>query len=185
MRQFRTVPLLAAAIASAFLASVVLAAGSSASGQCQREGTTLTWVDGIAFESARSAEGRLETAIFLTTVPIDRAQLATCPDCNDGLPENSFVSPREDWLEAQLKKAKGGWFAASYVGGDMDMTIVHDVGYMAPDGVQTGITAGNERLTLEVNDGKRIAGTLHSAEGDYFGASCSGRFDLAVGWPAR
>jgi hypothetical protein len=51
--------------------------------------------------------------------------------------------------------------------------------------VQTGIQAGNERLKFDVNDGKRMQGTLFNEEGDYFGATCSGTFDLEVGWPTH
>ncbi|MBP6692488.1 MAG: hypothetical protein KA162_08645, partial [Xanthomonadales bacterium] len=76
-----------------------------------------------------------------------------------------------------------GWLSAEYVGGEMDLLSVHGVDYFAPDGVQNGIAAGNERMTFEVNDGKRLVGTLSSAEGDYWGATCTGRFDIAVGWP--
>lgn len=159
------------------------AVAASVSGECQREGTTLKFVDGIAFESARDEEGRLTTSIFLTTLPIDRKQLAQCTDCGGELPTNTFMSPRRDWIGAQFKATKGGWLSAEYVGGDLDMLSVHGVDYFAPDGVQTGIAAGNERMTLEVNDGKRMVGTLSFAEGDYWGATCSGRFDIAVGWP--
>jgi hypothetical protein len=169
----------------AFVLSVAAgnAAAASASGECQREGTTLKWVDGIAFESARDENGVVTTAIYFTTQPIDRKQLALCPDCGGELPANTFLSTREDWLDAQIKAAKGGWLSASYVGGEMDLVVVNDVMHFAPDGMQTGIAAGNERLTFEVNDGKRMAGTLAYAEGDYFGATCAGKFDLEVGWP--
>lgn len=159
------------------------AAAATVSGECQREGTTLKWVDGIAFESARDANGVVTTSIYLTTKPIDRKQLASCTDCGGELPENTFMSTRRDWIGAQFKASKGGWLSAEYVGGEMDMVNVHGVDYYAPDGVQTGIAAGNERMTLDVKDGKRIAGTLSYAEGDYWGATCSGRFDLEVGWP--
>jgi hypothetical protein len=165
------------------LAGAGEAAAATVTGQCQREGTTLVFVDGLAFESARDEGGTVTTAIYLTTKPIDRKQLATCPDCEGELPVNTFLSTREDWIDAQIQAAAGGWLSASYVGGDMDMAVVNGVDYFAPDGTQTGITAGNERLTLEVNDGKRIAGILRYEEGDYFGATCEGRFDLEVGWP--
>jgi len=160
-----------------------LAAADSVSGECQREGTTLKWVDGIAFEAARDEKGWVTTRIFFTTQPIDRKQLAQCPDCNDDLPLNDFLSTRKDWFNAQIKAGKGGWLSASYVGGEMDLLAVNDIMYFAPDGVQTGLAAGNERLTFEVNDGKRMTGTLSFAEGDYFGATCAGKFDLTVGWP--
>lgn len=160
-----------------------IAAADTVSGECQRDGTTLKWVDGIAFESARDEKGWITTTIYFTTKPIDRKQLAQCPDCEGELPATTFLSSREDWLDAQIKVAKGGWLSASHVGGEMDLLVVHDLMYFAPDGVQTGITAGNERLAFEVNDGKRMAGTLSFAEGDYFGATCTGKFDLAVGWP--
>lgn len=159
-------------------------AANAVSGECQREGTTLKWVDGIAFESARDEAGTLTTAIYFSTLPIDRTQLTKCPDCSGELPVNTFLSTREDWIEAQLREAKGGWFAASHIGGELDMVSVNDVGYMAPDGVQTGIQAGNERLKFDINDGKHMQGTLFNEEGDYFGATCSGTFDLEVGWPA-
>lgn len=159
------------------------AAANSVSGECQREGTTLKWVDGIAFESARDEKGWVTTAIYFTTKPIDRKQLAQCPDCGGELPANTFLSTREDWIDAQIKAAKGGWLSASHVGGEMDMVMVNDISHFAPDGMQTGIQAGNERLSFEVNDGKRMTGTLSFAEGDYFGATCAGKFDLTVGWP--
>lgn len=159
------------------------AAADAVSAECQREGTTLKFIDGIAFESARDEKGVVTLSIYLATQPIDRKQLAQCTDCGGELPDNTFMSPRRDWIGAQFKARKGGWLSAEYVGGEMDLLSVHGVDYFAPDGVQNGIAAGNERMTFEVNDGKRLVGTLSSAEGDYWGATCSGRFDIAVGWP--
>lgn len=167
------------------LAAIGQVAAATVSGECQRDGTTLKFVDGIAFESARDEKGWVTTAIYFTTRPVDRKQLAECADCGGELPENTFMSAREDWMDAQIKANAGGWLAAMYVGGEMDMVVVNEVAHFAPDGTMTGIAAGNERLTLEVNDGKRMAGILRYEEGDYFGATCTGRFDLEVGWPQR
>jgi hypothetical protein len=176
-------PTLIAIVTTLAVAGIGAAEAASVSGKCQREGTTLEFVDGIAFEAARDADGAVTTSIYFTTRPIDRAQLAKCPDCQGELPDSTFNSTRQDWLDAQIKAAAGGWLAADYIGGAMDMVVVHEVNYFAADGTMTGIAAGNENLTLAVNDGKRISGTLDYREGDYWGATCEGRFDLEVGWP--
>jgi hypothetical protein len=167
------------------IAGAGTAAADTVAGKCQREGTTLEFVDGIAFQVAARDEGEtVTTSIYFTTKPIDRAQLAKCPDCQGALPAETLVgSPRERWIDAQIKAAAGGWLRAHHIGGAMDMTVVHDVNYFAPDGTLTGIAAGNEQLTFDVNDGKRVSGTLGYREGDYWGATCEGKFDLEVGWP--
>lgn len=158
---------------------------SEVAASCQREGKTLAFVDGLAFESVRTPEGRLTTALYLTTQPIDRGKLARCTACAaDVLPDDIFAdNPREDAIEQQLEDVRGGWFLARYTGGDMDMTSVDGVYYYTPEAM-SGIGAGNEEVTFEVNDGKRMRGTLSSRDpADYWGATCTGRFDLPVEWP--
>ena len=177
----RSIPILLFIVISA----AAPAGAAEVAASCQREGKTLTFVDGLAFDSVLTPEGQRTTALYLTTLPIDRAKLARCAACNAGtLPDDIFAdNPREDAIEQQFKEGNGGWFVARYTGGDMDMTTVDGVYFYTPE-MMSGIGAGNEEVTFEVNDGTRMRGTLSSRDpADYWGATCTGRFDVPVAWP--
>lgn len=152
-------------------------------GYCERGGKSVSFVDGVAFADARDESGAITTTIYLTSMPLDRKKLAECRGCGRPLGENTLASSRGDAVDAQINAADGGWLEASHVGGEIDITTVVNVAYVAPDGTHTGIMAGNERLSFEVRDeDKHIAGKVTTEAGDY-GMICDVVFDFAMGWP--
>ena len=160
----------------------------SVKGYCERDGKRLEFSDGLAFVDARDAAGVVTTTVYLTVKPIDRAVLATCAGCTDAPGENTFVSPRGDFIEAQ-PATKAGWVEMQHVAGELDMTAIVNLMYLDADGVMNGLDGGNGKVVLQTNDGKRIAGTLGSearGEGyDETDMTCAVAFDLTPGWPGK
>ena len=91
----------------AMLLSLSLLAGpafaDSVKGFCERDGKRLEFSDGLAFVDARDAEGVVTTTIYLTVKPIDRKALAACTDCSGAPGEDTFGSPRGNFIEAPAK----------------------------------------------------------------------------------
>lgn len=175
-------------LASTLLLFAASAHADSVSGYCERDGKRLTFSDGIAFQDARDEQGRVTTTVYLTANAIDRAALAQCPDCREALGENTFMSPRGDLVEAQHAAVDAGWLEFQYVGGDLDMTTLVNLMYLAPDGTLTGLDGGNGRIELATNDATRIAGKVltdaREAPMNETDMQCEISFDLAPGWPA-
>ncbi len=175
---------------TAILLTLLLLAGpalaDSVKGHCERDGKRLEFSDGLAFVDARDAEGVVTTTIYLTVKPIDRKAAAACAECGAAPGENTFDSPRGDFIEAQAA-TKAGWVEMQHVAGELDMTTIVNLMYLADDGVLTGLDGGNGKVTLQANEAKRIAGTLGSearGEGyDETDMTCSVAFDLTPGWP--
>ena len=169
------------------LASIPIAHADSVSGFCERDGTKLTFTDGIAFADARDSDGTLTTTIYLTAKPIDRKALAACAACGAELPENTFLSPRGDLVEAQRTATAEGWVELAHVGGELDMTTIVNIMHLASDGVLTGLDGGNGRVDIDSIDDKRVVGHLTSEDrGEGYNQTdmrCDVRFELAVGWP--
>lgn len=172
------------------LLSLLTAASSamadSVKGYCERDGTRLDFHDGLAFADARDAAGVLTTTFYLTVKPLDRAALARCPDCAQAPGENTFMSPRGDFIEAQAS-TPAGWVEIQHVGGALDMSTIVNLMARGSDGVMTGLDGGNGVVKLTTNRPDRIAGTLGSiARGEGYDETdmrCDVAFDLAVGWP--
>ena len=157
------------------------------SGYCERDGKRLSFSDGIAFEDARDADGTVTTTVYLTANRIDRAALAQCGECRGALGENTFVSPRGDLIEAQHAAVDAGWLEFQHVGGELDMTTLVNLMYLAPDGTLTGLDGGNGRIELTTRDGRRIAGRVlteaREAPMNETDMTCAVAFDLTLGWP--
>ena len=170
---------------------VFLLAGSahadSVKGYCERDGKRLEFSDGIAFEDARDADGRVTTTIYLTAKPLDRAALAKCAECRGAPGENTFTSPRGDVVEAQRAAIDAGWMELAHVGGDLDMSTIVNLMYRAADGTLTGLDGGNGRVELSVKGKQRFTGKVvteaREAPMNETDMSCDVSFDLAVGWP--
>ena len=158
----------------------------SVSGYCERDGKRIEFTDGIAFEDARSAEGSVTTTIYLTAKRLDRAALATCTDCRSAPGESTFTSARGDFIETQHAAVDAGWMELAHVGGELDMSTIVNLMYLAADGTLTGLDGGNGRVELS-SKGKRFTGkVLTEARGpgmDETDMTCDVSFDLAVGWP--
>jgi hypothetical protein len=163
-----------------------VAHADSVEGWCERDGKRLTFSDGIAFEDARDEYGKLTTTIFLTAKPLDRAALAKCTECRGGPSENTFLSPRGDVVEAQHAAVDAGWMELAHIGGDLDMSTIVNLMYLAADGTLTGLDGGNGRVELSAK-GKRFTGKVVTEARepgmDQTDMTCDVSFDLAVGWP--
>ena len=161
----------------------------SVHGYCERDGKRLDFSDGIAFEDARDGSGAVTTTIYLTAKPLDRAALAKCAECAGKLGENTFSSPRGDLVEAQRKATAAGWMEIQHVGGELDMTTIVNLMYLAADGTLTGLDGGNGRAELQTHTTTRMTGkvatTAHEAPMNETDMTCDVTFDLAVGWPKR
>jgi hypothetical protein len=159
----------------------------SVEGYCERDGKRLEFSDGIAFEDARDEQGTVTTTIYLTAKPLDRAALAKCAECRGAPGENTFTSPRGDVVEAQHAAVDAGWMELAHVGGDLDMSTIVNLMYLAADGTLTGLDGGNGRVELSAKGKQRFTGkVLTEARGegmDETDMSCDVSFDLAVGWP--
>ena len=173
-----------------FLALIVLmpiAHADTVRGFCERGGKRLDFTDGIAFTDAREATGAITTTIYLTANKLDRAALAKCADCVNALPESTSLSPRGDLIEAQRTATAKGWMEIQHVGGDLDMTTLVNLMYLADDGTLTGLDGGNGRVSLESRPEKRVAGKVateaREAPMNATDMLCDIAFDLAVGWP--
>jgi len=161
----------------------------SVHGYCERGGKRLEFSDGIAFEDARNESGAVTTTIYLTAKPLDRAALAKCAECAGKLGENTFVSPRGDLIEAQRNATAAGWMEIAHVGGELDMTTIVNLMYLAADGTLTGLDGGNGRVELDAHGAARVTGKVvteaREAPFNETDMTCDIRFDLAVGWPKR
>jgi|GEM_PF-3156244 len=173
----------------ASLLATTAAQAATVSGSCTRDGKTLRFNDGIAFLDARDEGGVETTTIYLTAKPLDRAALARCAECRAAPGQSTFTSPRGDVVEAQRSATAEGWMEIAHTGGELDITTIVNLMYVAPDGTLTGLDGGNGQVELSVNDGKRIAGkvvTEARGEGlDSTDMTCDVRFDLELGWPRR
>ncbi len=166
---------------------IPVAHADSVRGFCERDGTRLEFNDGVAFADARSSDGTLTTAIYLTARSLDRAALAQCAECRADLPEESFASPRGDMIEAQREATAKGWMEIAHVGGELDMTTIVNIMYMSDDGWLTGIDGGNGRVEFATRSDTRVTGKVLSeareAPMNETDMLCDVSFDLAVGWP--
>ena len=156
-------------------------------GYCERGGKRLDFTDGIAFEDARDASGVVTTTIYLTAKPLDRAALAKCAECAGKLGENTFSSPRGDLVEAQRSATAAGWMEIQHVGGELDMTTIVNLMYLADNGTLTGLDGGNGHVTFEARTDQRLTGKVatekREAPMNETDMHCDIAFDLAVGWP--
>lgn len=175
---------IAAAIALLILSCTTNAA--SVAGFCERDGKRLDFTDGIAFADARESE-KVTTTFYLTAKPLDRAALAACAECSDKLPENTFLSPRGDLIETQKQAIADGWVEFVHIGGDLDMTTIVNIMYVAEDGTHTGLDGGNGRISFDTRSDTHATGRVTTeARGAPFNETdmnCDITFDLAVGWP--
>ncbi|MBX3696956.1 MAG: hypothetical protein KF811_04035 [Dokdonella sp.] len=164
-----------------------LGQAASVDGYCERDGKRLVFSDGIAFADARDAEGVVTTTIYLTSKPIDRKALAACVECAAAPGENTFSSPRGDRIEAQRSATADGWIEIQHVGGELDMTTIVNLMYVAKDGTLTGLDGGNGRVLLQTHSPSRIVGQVsteaHEPPMDDTDMDCAIKFDVAVGWP--
>jgi hypothetical protein len=159
----------------------------SVHGYCERGGKRLDFSDGIAFEDARNESGAITTTIYLTAKSLDRAALAKCTECAGKLGENTFSSPRGDLIEAQRSATAAGWMEIQHIGGELDMTTIVNLMYLAADGTLTGLDGGNGSVELQAHTAARVAGkvttTAREAPMNETDMTCDVTFDLAVGWP--
>jgi len=157
----------------------------SVTGHCERDGKRLDFTDGIAFADARDEAGTVTTTLYLTAKPLDRKALAACAECGGEPGENTFVSPRGDLIEAQRTATADGWMEIQHVGGELDMTTIVNVMYLAADGTLTGIDGGNGQVAFDTRTEQRVTGkvTTIAREDPSTDMSCDIAFDLAVGWP--
>lgn len=171
---------------SSFAMLVVLAAAAEepgrATGFCERDGKTLSFVDAIAFPDARDKEGATTTTLYLVSVALDRKALAECLHCGRPLPEKPLRSARRAAVEAQVRAANGGWLHARRFGGPDATVLVIEIQGDGPDGTSASIMLGNERVTAKVREqDDHIAGKVSSDAG--FGNRCDAVFDFKLGWP--
>ena len=174
-------------ILMALVVLAIPARADSVQGFCERDGKRINFSDGIAFVDARDADGVATTTIYLTAKPLDRKALAGCAECAAAPSENSFGSPRGNAIEKQRAATADGWAEMEHVGGELDMTTIVNLMYLAKDGVLNGIDGGNGRVTLQTNTPARIVGKLtseaHEAPYNDTDMTCDASFDLTVGWP--
>lgn len=174
------------ALLAAF-ALIPIAQADTVHGFCERDGKRLDFSDGIAFADARDESGAVTTTIYLTADKLDRAALAKCADCKAALPENTAMSPRGDLIEAQRSATANGWMEIQHVGGELDLTTIVNLMYLAGDGTLTGLDGGNGRVAFDTRSDKRVAGkvTTEAREAPFNQTDmhCDIAFDLGVGWP--
>jgi hypothetical protein len=175
----------------ALLALLILAPAvhaDSVKGFCERGGKHLSFTDGIAFADAREGDA-VTTTIYLTAKPLDRVALAKCAQCAGALPESTFASPRGDLIEAQRAATADGWMEIAHVGGELDMSTIVNLMYLAKDGVLTGLDGGNGRVEFAARDDKHVTGkvvtTAREAPMNETDMNCDVAFDLTVGWPKK
>jgi len=156
-------------------------------GFCERGGKRLDFTDGIAFADARDASGAVTTAIYLTANKLDRAALAKCGDCGRALPENTAMSPRGDLIEAQRTATAKGWMEIQHVGGELDMSTIVNLMYLADNGTLTGLDGGNGKVSFQARTDQHVTGKVatekREAPMNETDMNCDIAFDLAVGWP--
>jgi hypothetical protein len=173
-----------------FLALCVLmpiAHADTVRGFCERGDKRLEFTDGIAFADARDATGAITTTIYLTAKKLDRAALAKCAGCSGALPENTALSPRGDLIEAQRTATAKGWMEIQHVGGELDMTTIVNLMYLADNGTLTGLDGGNGKVSFEARTDQHLTGKVatekREAPMNETDMHCDIAFDLAVGWP--
>ena len=174
-----------------FVPLLFLLAGSahadSVKGYCERDGKRLEFSDGIAFADARDAAGTVSTTIYLTAKPLDRGALSKCSECRGAPGENTFTSPRGDFIEKQHAAVDAGWMELAHVGGELDMSTIVNLMYLAADGTLTGLDGGNGRIELSTKGAQRFTGKVvteaREAPMNETDMTCDVSFDLAVGWP--
>jgi hypothetical protein len=163
------------------------AQADSVKGHCERDGKRLEFNDGIAFADARGADGTVTTTIYLTARPLDRGALSKCAECGGAPGENTFTSPRGDFIETQHAAVDAGWMELAHVGGELDMSTIVNLMYLAADGTLTGLDGGNGRIELSAKGPKRFTGKVvteaREAPMNETDMTCDVSFDLAVGWP--
>jgi len=156
-------------------------------GFCERDGKRLDFTDGIAFADARDEKGTVTTTIYLTANKLDRAALAKCAACTAPLPENTAMSPRGDLIETQRTAVAKGWMEIQHVGGELDMTTIVNLMYLADSGTLTGLDGGNGHVAFDARTDKRVAGKVtteaREAPMNETDMRCDIAFDLTVGWP--
>ena len=159
----------------------------SVRGFCERDGKRLDFSDGIAFADARDTSGTVTTAIYLTANKLDRAALAKCADCTGALPEYTAMSPRGDLIEAQRTATAKGWMEIQHVGGELDMTTIVNLMYLADNGTLTGLDGGNGKVSFGARTDQHLTGKVatekREAPMNETDMNCDIAFDLAVGWP--
>ena len=164
-----------------------IAHADTVGGFCERGGKRLDFTDGIAFADARESTGAVTTTIYLTAKKLDRAALAKCAACAGPLPENTAMSPRGDLIEAQRTATAKGWMEIQHVGGELDMTTIVNLMYLADNGTLTGLDGGNGKVSFEVRTDQHLAGKVttekREAPMNETDMNCDITFDLAVGWP--
>ena len=164
-----------------------IAHADTVGGFCERGGKRLDFTDGIAFTDARESTGAVTTTIYLTAKKLDRAALAKCAACAGPLPENTAMSPRGDLIEAQRTATAKGWMEIQHVGGELDMTTIVNLMYLADNGTLTGLDGGNGKVSFEVRTDQHLAGKVatekREAPMNETDMNCDITFDLAVGWP--
>jgi hypothetical protein len=164
-----------------------IAHADTVGGFCERGGKRLDFTDGIAFADARDETGAVTTTIYLTAKKLDRAALAKCAACAGPLPENTAMSPRGDLIEAQRTATAKGWMEIQHVGGELDMTTIVNLMYLADNGTLTGLDGGNGKVSFEVRTDQHLAGKVttekREAPMNETDMNCDIAFDLAVGWP--
>ena len=156
-------------------------------GFCERDGKRLTFTDGVAFADARDSTGAVTTTIYLTADKLDRAALAKCAECASALPENTAQSPRGDLIEAQRTATAKGWMEIQHIGGELDMSTIANLMYLADNGTLTGLDGGNGHVSFQSRTEKRVTGKVateaREAPMNQTDMLCDIAFDLAVGWP--
>lgn len=171
----------------ALLALTPIASADTVRGFCERGGKRLDFTDGIAFADARESNGTVTTTIYLTAKRLDRAALAKCADCAAALPETTAMSPRGDLIEAQRAAVAKGWMEIQHVGGELDMTTLVNLMYLADNGTLTGLDGGNGRIAFDTRTDKRVTGKVtteaREAPMNETDMNCDIAFDLSVGWP--
>lgn len=172
-------------MALVFLATPALA--DSVQGYCERDGKRITFSDGIAFVDARDANGMVTTVIYLTAKPLDRKALAACVACASAPGEDTYSSSRGNEIEKQRSATADGWIEMQHVAGELDMTSIVNLMYLADDGVLTGLDGGNGKVILTTNSPTRMVGKLtseaHEPPYNDTDMNCAATFDLKVGWP--
>jgi hypothetical protein len=169
------------------LATMPVAHADAVRGYCERDGKRLEFSDGIAFADARDDKGAITTTIYITAKPLDRAALARCKECAAPLPENTAMSSRGDLIEAQRGATAKGWMEIQHVGGELDMTTLVNLMYLADNGTLTGLDGGNGRITFDTRTDKRVSGKVttekREAPMNSTDMNCDVAFDLTMGWP--
>jgi hypothetical protein len=74
-----------------------------------------------------------------------------------------------------------------HVGGELDMTTIVNLMYLADSGTLTGLDGGNGHVTFDSRTDKRVAGKVtteaREAPMNETDMRCDIAFDLTVGWP--